>query len=83
MHLAMVNAHRDASPGTIQFLLGYDESKATINTRDKDGFLPLHLLALGEVPGARAGGVGGEVEVLDLDQRCESGQGGQLRIARG
>lgn len=47
MHLAMVNAHRDASPGTIQFLLSYEESKATINTRDQDGFLPLHLLALG------------------------------------
>jgi len=43
----MVNAHRDASPGTINFLLGHDASKATINTRDQDGFLPLHLLALG------------------------------------
>lgn len=43
----MVNAHRDASPGTIQFLLEHESSKATINTRDQDGFLPLHLLALG------------------------------------
>jgi Ion transport protein/Ankyrin repeats (many copies) len=46
MHLAMVNAHRDASPNTIRFLLSRPESRDTINCRDKDGFLPLHLLAL-------------------------------------
>ena len=46
-HLAMVNAHRDASPGVIRFLLEQDASKETINTRDKDGYLPLHLMALG------------------------------------
>lgn len=46
MHLAMVNAHRDASPNTIRFLLSHPDSNGTINTRDKDGFLPLHLLAL-------------------------------------
>jgi ankyrin repeat protein len=47
MHLAMVNAHRDASPNTIRFLLQRSpESKQTINERDNDGFLPLHLLAL-------------------------------------
>jgi len=48
MHLAMVNAHRDSSPGVISFLLHeHAASKATINTRDNDGYLPLHLLALG------------------------------------
>lgn len=46
MHLAMVNAHRDASPNTIRYLLSRPDSKATINTRDQDGFLPLNLLAL-------------------------------------
>jgi hypothetical protein len=57
MHLAMVNAHRDASPHTIQFLLNHTstsnnttavmQSKDTINARDNDRYLPLHLLALG------------------------------------
>ena len=47
MHLAMVNAHRDASPGVIRFLLDQEESRGTINSRDKDGYLPLHLMALG------------------------------------
>jgi ankyrin repeat protein len=47
MHLAMVNAHRDASPNVIHFLLEYAESRATVNVRDQDGYLPLHLLALG------------------------------------
>ena len=46
MHLAMVNAHRDASPGVIEFLLAGEGSK-TVNRRDHDGFLPLHLLAKG------------------------------------
>jgi ankyrin repeat protein len=46
MHLAMVNAHRDASPGVIRFLLEGEGSK-TVNRRDHDGFLPLHLLAKG------------------------------------
>ena len=46
MHLAMVNAHREASPGVIRFLL---EScgPEIVNVRDHDGYLPLHLLALG------------------------------------
>jgi ankyrin repeat protein len=47
MHLAMVNAHRDASPNVIRFLLDNPISKATVNSRDQDGYLPLHLLALG------------------------------------
>jgi len=47
MHLAMVNAHRAASPNTLAFLLSSEEARSTINTRDRDGFLPLHLLALG------------------------------------
>lgn len=46
MHLAMVNAHRDASPGVIKFLLE-GEGSQTVNRRDHDGFLPLHLLAKG------------------------------------
>jgi len=46
MHLAMVNAHRDASPGVIKFLLE-GEGAQTVNRRDHDGFLPLHLLAKG------------------------------------
>ncbi|CAB9500695.1 Ankyrin Repeat [Seminavis robusta] len=46
MHLAMVNAHRDASPGVIRFLLE-GEGSQTVNRRDHDGFLPLHLLAKG------------------------------------
>ena len=46
MHLAMVNAHREAIPGVIRFLL---EScgPEICNVRDYDGYLPLHLLALG------------------------------------
>jgi len=46
MHLAMVNAHREASPGVIQFLLE-NCGPAIVNVRDIDGYLPLHLLALG------------------------------------
>jgi ankyrin repeat protein len=46
MHLAMVNAHRDASPGVIKFLLE-GEGAQTVNRRDHDGYLPLHLLAKG------------------------------------
>jgi ankyrin repeat protein len=46
MHLAMVNAHRDASPGVINFLLENSGSEL-VNLRDHDGYLPLHLLALG------------------------------------
>ena len=46
MHLAMVNAHRDESPHIVRFLLDNPASRATINTRDRDGYLPLHLLAL-------------------------------------
>lgn len=46
MHLAMVNAHRDASPGVIAFLLE-GPGKASVNRRDHDGYLPLHLLAKG------------------------------------
>jgi hypothetical protein len=46
MHLAMVNAHRDASPGVMRFLLD-NGGLNTVNMRDHDGYLPLHLLALG------------------------------------
>lgn len=46
MHLAMVNAHRDASPGVLNFLLE-NEGKKTVNVRDHEGNLPLHLLNLG------------------------------------
>mmetsp|Transcript_14770 Transcript_14770/g.21787 ORF Transcript_14770/g.21787 Transcript_14770/m.21787 type:complete len:848 (+) Transcript_14770:220-2763(+) len=46
LHLAMVNAHRDASPGVIQFLL-QNAGKELVNVRDLEGYLPLHLLALG------------------------------------
>mmetsp|Transcript_26941 Transcript_26941/g.41272 ORF Transcript_26941/g.41272 Transcript_26941/m.41272 type:complete len:908 (-) Transcript_26941:238-2961(-) len=51
MHLAMVNAHRAASPGVIRFLLENSDSSA-VNIRDSDGYLPLHLLAAG-LKGAR------------------------------
>ena len=47
LHRAMVNANRDATPKVIRFLLDNPRSRATINVRDKDGYLPLHLLALG------------------------------------
>jgi ankyrin repeat protein len=47
MHLAMVNAHRDESPNVMRFLLGHSDAVRTIDTRDHDGYLPLHLLALG------------------------------------
>lgn len=47
MHLAMVNAHRDASPGVMRFLLESGSSATTVNMRDHEGYLPLHLLALG------------------------------------
>lgn len=46
MHLAMVNAHRDASPGVLSFLIE-NEGNKTVNTRDHEGNLPLHLLNLG------------------------------------
>lgn len=46
MHLAMVNAHRDASPGVLSFLIE-NEGEKTVNTRDHEGNLPLHLLNLG------------------------------------
>jgi len=46
MHLAMVNAHRDASPGVIQFLMD-NAGNELVNVRDHEGYLPLHLLALG------------------------------------
>jgi ankyrin repeat protein len=46
MHLSMVNAHRDASPGVLSFLLETEGSK-TVNMRDYEGNLPLHLLNLG------------------------------------
>lgn len=47
MHLAMVNAHRDTIPNVLRFLLDNSQSRETINSRDQDGLLPLHLLALG------------------------------------
>ena len=46
MHLAMVNAHRDASPGVIEYLMD-SSGPDLVNMRDHDGYLPLHLLALG------------------------------------
>lgn len=46
MHLAMVNAHRAASPGVLRFLLD-NAGKETVNVRDHEGNLPLHLLNLG------------------------------------
>jgi ankyrin repeat protein len=46
MHLTMVNAHRDASPGVLTFLLDNEGAKA-VNTRDHEGNLPVHLLNLG------------------------------------
>ena len=47
MHLAMVNSYRDTIPGVLRFLLDHPQSRETINKRDQDGYLPLHLLALG------------------------------------
>lgn len=46
MHLAMVNAHRVEAPNVMRFLLEQPASRATIDKRDRDGYLPLHLLAL-------------------------------------
>lgn len=46
LHLAMVNAHRDASPGVIRYLME-NSGPDLVNMRDHDGYLPLHLLALG------------------------------------
>jgi ankyrin repeat protein len=46
MHLTMVNAHRDSSPEVLKFLLD-TAGRETINLRDTDGNLPLHLLNLG------------------------------------
>lgn len=46
MHLTMVNAHRDASPAVLRFLLDH-AGKETVNLRDDEGNLPLHLLNLG------------------------------------
>lgn len=45
-HLALVNAHRDASPGVVEFLIRHAGAE-TVNMRDRNGYLPLHLLALG------------------------------------
>lgn len=44
-HLAMVNAHRTASPSVIRFLLSL-RGGDMINIADRDGHLPIHLLAL-------------------------------------
>ena len=46
IHLAMVNAHREQSPGVIKFLLD-GEGMKTVNMRDDEQNLPLHLLSLG------------------------------------
>lgn len=43
MHLAMVNSHRDISPGVIRFLLENDGS-TTLDVNDHDGHSPLHML---------------------------------------
>lgn len=44
LHLAMVNAHRPASPAVIRFLLSIPDTDV-VNMKDKEGNLPLHLLA--------------------------------------
>ena len=44
LHLAMVNAHRQASPAVIRFLLSIPDTDV-VNMKDKEGNLPLHLLA--------------------------------------
>jgi Ankyrin repeats (3 copies) len=46
MHLAMVNAPRNASPGVVAFLLEYG-GPDVVNIRDQEGNLPLHMLNLG------------------------------------
>jgi hypothetical protein len=46
LHMAMVNAPRDASPGVIAFLLEHALPNS-VNDRDQEGNLPLHLLNIG------------------------------------
>jgi ankyrin repeat protein len=46
LHMAMVNAPRDASPGVIAFLLAH-ALPDSVNDRDQEGNLPLHLLNIG------------------------------------
>jgi hypothetical protein len=46
MHLTMVNAHRASSPGVLNFLCN-TAGKETVDLRDTEGNLPLHLLNLG------------------------------------
>lgn len=43
LHFVMVNSQRSASPAVLSFLLS---RKASINVRDHDGNLPLHLLTI-------------------------------------
>lgn len=45
LHLAMVNAHRNASPGVLKFLLGF-RGGDVVNMSDREGHLPLHLLSM-------------------------------------
>lgn len=45
LHLAMVNAHRVASPEAVRFLLEASPPEA-VNASDKSGHLPISLLAL-------------------------------------
>ena len=44
LHLAMVNAHRPASPAVIRFLLSFPGADV-VNMKDREGNLPLHMLA--------------------------------------
>mmetsp|Transcript_3596 Transcript_3596/g.8210 ORF Transcript_3596/g.8210 Transcript_3596/m.8210 type:complete len:844 (+) Transcript_3596:184-2715(+) len=46
MHLTMVNGQRDTSPDVLKFLLD-TAGRETVNLRDTEGNLPLHLLNLG------------------------------------
>mmetsp|Transcript_12589 Transcript_12589/g.19155 ORF Transcript_12589/g.19155 Transcript_12589/m.19155 type:complete len:867 (-) Transcript_12589:550-3150(-) len=45
LHLTMVNAHRAASPRVLQYLLSLSEAASMINMTDREGNLPINLLA--------------------------------------
>lgn len=45
VHLAMVNAHRSASPGVLKFLLSIRGGDVICNMTDREGQLPVQLLA--------------------------------------
>jgi hypothetical protein len=51
MHLSMVNSHRDASPGVVQFLLE-NAGRDIVNVRDNEGKrTPQHNLAYYDLAG--------------------------------